>query len=276
MKMKKIFICNLCCILALFFPQLSFGADYSVFSSEVRVGLARESGGMKDLSNTFNAVYYMLTDANGKVVEYKALDKEFLSNTDEISFKLNPGGYKLYIMGEGCVENFTHPTLEVQTPSSVESIWFKNIRFQPVKREVFYAVEEINVDPSGNSVNLVSELVRKNGTVEVQIPSEITEVLSVVILIPDAYIANAMAVDGSLMFQNDTNGTGYYWTYSIKKDASDGIYRAQFLPSLEYSGKAKPRLIITGMMNGTIKNIETDLDGFVVESNQVTKVKVSL
>lgn len=268
----------LSCGLALSFPLFSYGAiDGKNAASEVNVEITRGGREITDLSSTFHAMYYILTNGTGAVVESKTLDNEALSNFEGISFDLENGQYTLYIMGEGSKENFTHPTAEVQTPSDANSVWFKNIRFQPLKREVFHAVEEFEVGTSGSSrINLTSELVRKNGTVEITIPSEISEVLSVVLLVPDAYVANAMNVDGSMTFLNDTNGSGYFWTYAVKKDETDGIYRVQMLPSMEYVGETKPRIITTCKLDGAIKNIETSLDGFVVEPNKVTKINVQL
>lgn len=264
--------------IALCFPLFSYGTiGGKNTASEVNVEITRGGKEIVDLSTTFHAIHYMLTNDAGAIVESKTLDSEALSNFEGISFDLENGQYILYIMGEGAKENFTHPTSEVQTPSDANGVWLKNIRFQPLKREVFHAVEEFKVGTSGSSrMNLTSELVRKCGTVEINIPSEISEVLSVVLLVPDAYVANAMNVDGSMTFLNDTNGSGYFWTYAVKKDATDGVYRVQMLPSMEYVGETKPRIIMTCKLDGAIKNIETPLDGFVVEPNKVTKINVQL
>lgn len=254
----------------------SCNADNDISGAEVSVGITRGGAEHDDLSSNFYAIHYILADSEGKIVEKNTLDNTSLAEFNGLNFKLDEGKYKLYIMGEGYRENFTHPTSEVQNPSDVGSIWFKNIRFQPVKREVFHAVEDINVENSQGVVNIESELVRKNGTVEILIPDEITEVLSVVLLVPDACIANAMKVDGSTAFLNDTNGTGYFWTYPVKKDDVDGVYKVQMLPSMEYTGETKPRIIMTCRPDGTIRNLEIPLDGFKVESNRVTRINLNL
>lgn len=276
MEMIKKIIWGLSCCLILSFSMSSCNADNDIPEVEVSVGITRAGIVYDDLSSNFHAIHYILADSEGKIIENKTLDNASLAEFNGLNFKLDEGKYKLYIMGEGYQENFTHPTPEVQNPSDVGSIWFKNIRFQPIKREVFHAVEDINVGNSQGVVNIESELVRKNGTVEILIPDEITEVLSVVLLVPDAYIANAMKVDGSMVFLNVTNGTGYFWTYPVKKDDIDGVYKVQMLSSMEYSGETKPRIIMTCRLNGVLKNIEMALDGFKVEPNRITKINLKL
>lgn len=277
MKRMKRTATYLCCL------ALTLGAcspEQGTLSepSDVNVHLTRAAQRQTaDLSTSLYALHYLLADADGTILQKQTLDATALQQFGGLSFSLEKGDYKLYLLGEGAEENFTHPTEEVATPGSTADVWYKNIRFQPVKREVFHAVKDIRVDGKGGNISLDTALERKNGTVEIACtpPDNSCEVLSMVLLVPDGYLANAMKADGSLTFVEDTNGTGYFWTYAVKP-GTDGIYRIQMLPSLPYTGTIKPRIILTYKQNGNVKNAEIALDGFSVEANKVTKVSADL
>ena len=189
------------------------------------------------------------------------MDETALQQFGGLSFSLEKGDYKLYLLGEGAEASFAHTIPEVTRPGSTADVWYKTIRFQPVKREVFHAVKDIRVDGKGGDISLDTALDRKNGTVEIActLPDNSCEVLSMVLLVPDGYLANAMKADGSLTFVEDTNGTGYFWTYAVRP-GTDGIYRVQMLPSLPYKGTIKPRIILTYKQNGNVENAEIALD----------------
>lgn len=244
--------------------------------SDVNVRLTRAAlQQTADLSTSLYALHYLLADADGTILQKQTLDATALQQFGGLSFSLEKGDYKLYLLGEGAEENFSHPNLEVSTPGSTTAVWYKTIRFQPVKREVFHAVKDIRVDGKGGDISLDTALERKNGTVEINVTGTPVEVLSMMLLVPDGYLANAMKADGSLTFVDDTNGTGYYWTYAVKA-GTDGVYRVQMLPSLEYTGTVRPRIILTYRQSGVVKNAEIALDGFRVEANKVTKVSADL
>ena len=277
MKMMKRTNAYLCC-LALMLGACSHEQGTLSEPSDVNVHLTRAARQQTaDLSTSLYALHYLLADADGTILQNQTLDETALQQFGGLSFSLEKGDYKLYLLGEGAEASFAHTTPEVTRPGSTADVWYQTIRFQPVKREVFHAVKDIRVDGKGGDISLDTALDRKNGTVEIActLPDNSCEVLSMVLLVPDGYLANAMKTDGSLTFVDDTNGTGYFWTYAVRP-GTDGIYRVWMLPSLPYTGTIKPRITLTYKQNGNVKNAEIALDGFSVEANKVTKVSADL
>ena len=249
MKMMKRTNAYLCC-LALMLGACSHEQGTLSEPSDVNVRLTRAARQQTaDLSTSLYALHYLLADADGTILQNQTLDETALQQFGGLSFSLEKGDYKLYLLGEGAEASFSHTIPEVTRPGSTADVWYQTIRFQPVKREVFHAVKDIHVDGKGGDISLDT----------------------MVLLVPDGYLANAMKADGSLTFVEDINGTGYFWTYAVRP-GTDGIYRVQMLPSLPYKGTIKPRIILTYKQNGNVENAEIALDGFSVEANKVTKV----
>ena len=99
-------------------------------------------------------MFYVLTDAEGTFIKQDTIEQEELASFESMQFDLSKGTYKLYIMGEGTNMSFSHVIDEVRSVSAVEDMWFRIIRFQPVRHELFYATTDVVVDGSGIDINL--------------------------------------------------------------------------------------------------------------------------
>lgn len=235
-----------------------------------------------ELNLLLNRMFYVLTDAEGTFIKQDTIEQEELASFENMQFDLAKGTYKLYIMGEGTNMCFSHVVDEVKTVSAIGDMWFRTIRYQPVRHELFYAATDIIVDGSGMNINLDVELKREVGMFDLvfNLADESKyKVVAINIMIPDGYLANYMAVDGSLGFDtSDVSGSGYYWTYTPVKDDS-GHYRFFMLPNLaDYEGINKPRIFLTYSKNegAEIFNKEIKLDDLKIEANRVTSVNVMI
>lgn len=235
-----------------------------------------------ELNLLLNRMFYVLTDADGTFIKQDTIEQDELAGFDGLRFELAKGTYKLYVMGEGTNTSFSHITDEVRAVSSIGDMWFRNIRYQPVRHELFYATTDIIIDGSGIDVNLNIELQRKVGMFDLVFNMSDDsgyKLAGINIMIPDGYLANYMTVDGSIGFDSsDVSGSGYYWTYTPTQDAT-GHYRFFMFPNLtDYEGTSKPRIFLTYTKNeGTeIINKEIKLDDLKIESNKVTSVNVTI
>ena len=167
MKMMKRTNAYLCC-LALMLGACSHEQGTLSEPSDVNVHLTRAARQQTaDLSTSLYALHYLLADADGTILQNQTLDETALQQFGGLSFSLEKGDYKLYLLGEGAEASFAHTTPEVTRPGSTADVWYQTIRFQPVKREVFHAVKDIHVDGKGGDISLDTALDRKNGTVEI-------------------------------------------------------------------------------------------------------------
>lgn len=235
-----------------------------------------------ELHLLLNRMFYVLTDVEGTFIKQDTIVQEELSDFEFIQFDLPKGIYKLYIMGEGSNVSFSHVIDEARAVSEIGDMWFRAIRYQPVRRELFYANTDVIVDGSGIGINLNVELKRKVGMFDLMfnLSDESKEkVVAVNVMIPDGYLANYMNVDGNFGFDSsDVSGSGYYWTYTPVKD-NTGHYRFFMLPNLtDYEGANKPRILLTYSKNeGTeIFNKEIKLDDLQIEENRVTLINVTI
>lgn len=235
-----------------------------------------------ELHLLLNRMFYVLTDSDGTFIKQDTIVQEELPNFKDIQLDLSKGTYKLYIMGEGTNTSFSHIIDEAKAVSEIGDIWFRTIRYQPVRRELFYATTDVIVDGSGVDINLNVELKRKVGMFDLMFnlsDNSKDKIVAVNVMIPDGYLANYMNVDGNFGFDSsDVSGSGYYWTYSPVKDNS-GHYRFFMLPNLpDYKGANKPRVFLTYSKNegAEIFNKEIKLDGLKIEENRITLVNVTI
>ena len=235
-----------------------------------------------ELHLLFHRMFYVLTDAEGTFIKQDTILQEELANFEAIQLDLSKGTYKLYIMGEGTNASFSHVIDEVRAVSEIGDMWFRTIRYQPVRRELFYATTDVVVDGSGIDINLDIELKRKVGMFDLMFnlsDESKDKVIAINVMIPDGYLANYMNVDGNFGFDSsDVSGSGYYWTYTPVKD-NTGHYRFFMLPNLpDYEGTNKPRIFLSYSKNeGTeIFNKEIKLDDLQIEENKVTSINVTI
>ena len=235
-----------------------------------------------ELHLLFHRMFYVLTDAEGTFIKQDTILQEELANFEAIQLDLSKGTYKLYIMGEGTNASFSHVIDEVRAVSEIGDMWFRTIRYQPVRRELFYATTDVVVDGSGIDINLDVELKRKVGMFDLMFnlsDESKDKVIAINVMIPDGYLANYMNVDGNFGFDSsDVSGSGYYWTYTPVKD-NTGHYRFFMLPNLpDYEGTNKPRIFLSYSKNeGTeIFNKEIKLDDLQIEENKVTSINVTI
>lgn len=235
-----------------------------------------------ELHLLFHRMFYVLTDAEGTFIKQDTILQEELANFEAIQLDLSKGTYKLYIMGEGTNASFSHVIDEVRAVSEIGDMWFRTIRYQPVRRELFYATTDVVVDGSGIDINLDVELKRKVGMFDLMFnlsDESKDKVIAINVMIPDGYLANYMNVDGNFGFDSsDVSGSGYYWTYTPIKD-NTGHYRFFMLPNLpDYEGTNKPRIFLSYSKNeGTeIFNKEIKLDDLQIEENKVTSINVTI
>lgn len=235
-----------------------------------------------ELHLLLNRMFYVLTDAEGTFIKQDTIEQEELASFESMQFDLSKGTYKLYIMGEGTNMSFSHVIDEVRSVSAVEDMWFRIIRFQPVRHELFYATTDVVVDGSGIDINLDIELKRKVGMFDLSFnlaDESKDKIVAINIMIPDGYLANYMNVDGSLGFDtSDISGSGYYWTYTPVQDDS-GHYRFFMFPNLsDYEGSNKPKIFLTYSKNGGVEffNKEIKLDDLKIEENRITSVNVTI
>ncbi len=245
---------------------------------------------------------YIITDESGNFIARDTLTTEELADFQSLELSLGMGNYKFYMLGEGLNTSFSHTAEELREVNTTNDIWYHNIRFQPIRREVFYAQREFTVDGSGTNIDFTVELKRQVGMLDIVVEStdEHFKNLGLTIMIPDAYAANYMTVDGQFGFDiNDSNGTGWYWTKNIgygnvsilPEDESivgeDGetiekyIYRARFFmfPTLNnYEGENTPHIIFSYLLgeNGDMYNKDISLEGLTIEPNRVTNITLTV
>ncbi len=229
------------------------------------------------------SLHYVLADADGNILEQTLLTEEELTNFQSLELSLKKGEYKLFVLGEGKNFSFSHVTEEVHEVNSITDIWFHNIRYQPVRRELFYASLPFTIDGIGTNVDLQIELRRQVGMLDIEFETshsaEEISLLGLIMLVPDAYLANYMTVDGKIGFDmSDTNGTGYYWTYDAV--ITENKSRFFMLPSLPFQGNEKPKLVFSyGIQendNFKIINKEIVLEDLKIEANRVTTVTITI
>lgn len=236
-------------------------------------------------------LHYVLTDYEGNMLEHDTVTAEELPGFTSLNLTLPLGTYHLYVLGEGLNEGFIHVNEEVQAIDSDSAVWFRNIRFQPVRRELFYAQHTFVVDGTEAGTSFSVELQRQVGMVDLKVKcsDEHFDLLGVTLMIPDGYAGNTLSVDGKVAFDwSQTNGTGYFWTKNIgygnapiNWEEEGSTYRTRFfmLPTLaDYEGEQAPWLMCTYLTgaNGNLFNKEVSLKGLTIAPNQVTSITLDL
>lgn len=233
---------------------------------------------------------YIVADEAGNFVARDTLDTAAIANFQSLQLSLGRGHYTLYMLGEGLNTSLSHTMEELREVSTPSDVWYHNIRFQPVRREVFYAQRAFTVDGSGSGISLDVELQRQVGMLDITVncTDETFKLLGLTVMIPDAYAANQMSVDGQFSFDTlDANGTGWYWTKNIGYGnayiATEGDnYRARFFmfPTLpDYEGENTPRIMFSyllGKGDNNLYNKEILLKDLKIEANRVTTIAINV
>ena len=236
------------------------------------------------------SLQYIVTDADSNFVARGTLTTEDIADFQSLNLSLDMGHYTLYMLGEGLNTSLMHTTEELREPTTINDMWYHNIRFQPVRREVFYAQQEFTVDGSGMEIALDVELRRQVGMLDINVEcsDETFKFIGLNLLIPDAYAANYMTVDGQFGFDmNDTDGTGFYWKKNIGYGnapipVEGETYRARFFmfPTLaDYMGENVPSIIFTyllGTDENNLYNKEISLKDLKIEANHVTTINITV